>query len=145
MFGNTIDYVLCLLFNFLSLFTNVFFTVMYSDLEQDYINPSDLCTKVNSYMLPEVILHTVTTGMLLLTGSYWILAIQIPMLAYNAKTVFVDKDYQLDPLEVFRKVRDYKIRAFAKLGFYTFMFFVYLYLMITSIVNDDLVAEAQTL
>lgn len=30
-----------------NLFMQVFFAVMYSDLESDYINPVDLCNKLN--------------------------------------------------------------------------------------------------
>ncbi|RAL60035.1 hypothetical protein DID88_000661 [Monilinia fructigena] len=35
----------------------VFFTIMYSDLECDYINPIDLCNRLNTYIVPEAAVH----------------------------------------------------------------------------------------
>lgn len=40
-------YLAAVLLNAGNLFLQVFFSVMYSDLESDYINPVDLCNKVN--------------------------------------------------------------------------------------------------
>ncbi|KAK0486156.1 cornichon protein-domain-containing protein, partial [Armillaria novae-zelandiae] len=39
------------------LFCMVFFIIMFSDLECDYINPIDLCNKLNQFVLPENIAH----------------------------------------------------------------------------------------
>jgi hypothetical protein len=40
-------YIIALLANAANLFLQVYFAVMYSDLEADYINPIDLCNKLN--------------------------------------------------------------------------------------------------
>ena len=56
---------------------------MYSDLESDYINPIDLCTKLNQFTLPEMCAHGFLTVLFLLNGQWIALAINLPLLAYN--------------------------------------------------------------
>lgn len=40
-------YLAAVLLNAVNLFLQVFFAVMFADLESDYINPVDLCSKLN--------------------------------------------------------------------------------------------------
>ena len=57
----------------------------YSDLECDYINPIDLCNRLNSYILPEAAVHTFLTVLFLING-YWVaLILNLPLLAFNVK------------------------------------------------------------
>ena len=58
--------------------------IMYSDLESDYINPIDLCTKLNQFTLPERSAHAVLTLLFLLNGQWIALAINLPLFAFNA-------------------------------------------------------------
>jgi len=46
MSGEAWLYLFAVLINAVNLFLQVFFTIMYSDLECDYINPIDLCNRV---------------------------------------------------------------------------------------------------
>jgi hypothetical protein len=39
------------------LFAMVFFIIMFSDLECDYINPIDLCNRLNTFVLPVSVLY----------------------------------------------------------------------------------------
>jgi len=59
-------YLFSVVVNAVNLFMQVFFTIMYSDLEVtfascyanpqcDYINPIDLCNKLNMYIVPEMV------------------------------------------------------------------------------------------
>lgn len=51
----------------------------------DYINPIDLCNRLNTYIVPEAAVHAFLTALFLING-YWIaLVLNIPLLAYNAK------------------------------------------------------------
>jgi len=64
---------------------------MYSDLESDYINPIDLCTKLNQvgtrvltqFTLPEMAAHAFLTVLFLFHGQWVALMINLPLLAYN--------------------------------------------------------------
>jgi hypothetical protein len=51
----------------------------------DYINPIDLCNRLNTYIVPEAAVHAFITILFLVNG-YWIaLILNLPMLAWNAK------------------------------------------------------------
>jgi hypothetical protein len=59
--------------------------IRYSDLECDYINPIDLCNRLNAYIIPEAAVHAVLT-LLFLVNGYWIaLILNLPLLAFNVK------------------------------------------------------------
>lgn len=108
---------------------------MYSDLSCDYINPIDLCNKLNPYILPEIALHTFTTSMLLLTGNWISLFFNLPILAWNVKKV-LDKNTTLDATEIFRTVSRHQKESFVKLGLYMLLFFWYLFQMIATLIAD---------
>jgi hypothetical protein len=68
-----------------NLFLQVFFTIMYSDLECDYINPIDLCNRLNMYIVPEAGVHAFLTALFLING-YWLpLLLNLPLVAWNGK------------------------------------------------------------
>ena len=51
----------------------------------DYINPIDLCNRLNTYIVPEAAVQGFLTLLFLING-YWIaLALNLPLLAFNAK------------------------------------------------------------
>ena len=53
--------------------------------DSDYINPIDLCNRLNTYMVPEAAVHGFLTIMFLING-YWVaLVLNLPLAAYNAK------------------------------------------------------------
>ena len=57
------------------------------DLTQtsDYINPIDLCNRLNTYIIPEAAVHAFLTLLFLING-YWLpLILNLPLLAWNAK------------------------------------------------------------
>ncbi|ORZ31237.1 ER to Golgi transport-like protein [Catenaria anguillulae PL171] len=117
------------------LFAMVFFIIMFSDLECDYINPIDLCSKLNQYVLPEYAAHGFLTVAFLLTGSWTALILNLPLAAYHIKKV-MDQKHRYDPTEIFRTLQAHKREALAKLGFYLLCFFYYLYRMIVGLIAD---------
>lgn len=40
---------------------------MFSDLECDYINPIELCSRLNAFVIPEFIIQLILTALFLLT------------------------------------------------------------------------------
>jgi hypothetical protein len=51
----------------------------------DYINPIDLCNRLNTYIVPEAAVHGFLTFLFLING-YWIaLILNLPLLAWNGK------------------------------------------------------------
>lgn len=54
-------------------------------IHSDYINPIDLCNRLNTYIIPEAAVHAFLTALFLING-YWIaLILNLPLLAFNGK------------------------------------------------------------
>ncbi|KAL7272324.1 COPII-coated vesicle protein [Rhizina undulata] len=154
MSGEAWLYLIAVLLNAVNLFLQVFFTIMYSDLECDYINPIDLCNRLNTYIIPEAAVHGFLT-LLFLVNGYWVaLALNLPLLAFNIKKI-VDNAHLLDATEIFRTLNKHKKvyippppslriciantsqESFLKLGFHLVLFFFYLYSMIVALIRDE--------
>jgi len=136
MSGEAWLFLLAVLLNAVNLFLQVFFTIMYSDLECDYINPIDLCNRLNMYIVPEAGVHAFLTALFLING-YWLpLLLNLPLVVWNGKKIF-ENQHLLDATEIFRKLNTHKKESFIKLGFHLLMFFFYLYSMIVALIRDE--------
>lgn len=136
MSGESWLYLLAVLLNAANLFLQVFFTIMYSDLECDYINPIDLCNRLNTYILPEAAVHAILSFLFLINGYWMAFALNLPLLGYNIKK-YLDNAHLLDATEIFRTLNKHKKESFVKLGFHLVMFFFYLYSMIVALIRDE--------
>lgn len=55
----------------------------------DYINPIDLCNRLNAYIVPEAAVHGFLTFLFIING-YWVaIVLNLPLLAFNAKKYVV--------------------------------------------------------
>ncbi|ODV93258.1 hypothetical protein PACTADRAFT_61965 [Pachysolen tannophilus NRRL Y-2460] len=136
MFGGYLFFILAVILNSINLFGQVFFSIMYNDLESDYINPMELCNKLNQYIVPEGCVHLFLSVLLLIKGHWITFLINLPLLAYNANK-FYKKKYLLDATDIFRTLSSHKIESFVKLFFHFIMFFYYLYRMVFSLITED--------
>jgi len=118
------------------LFMMVFFTIMFSDLECDYINPIDLCNKLNQFVLPEMLAHSFLFFMFLINGSWIAALINIPLLVFNIQKISANR-HMYDATEIFKTIHQHKKECFIKLGFYLICFFYYLYRMIIALINES--------
>ncbi|KAI8612347.1 cornichon [Chytriomyces sp. MP71] len=119
----------------LLLFNMVFFIIMFSDLECDYINPIDLCNKLNQFVLPENIGHGILALVFLLNGAWISLLLNLPLVAINVNKI-MNHRHTYDATEIFRTLPQHKKECFFKLAFYLLSFFFYLYCMIVGLLAD---------
>jgi protein cornichon len=56
---------------------------MFSDLESDFINPIEMCQKLNTFVLPEYLLHAIMTGLFLLNFEIITVFLNIPLIGYH--------------------------------------------------------------
>ncbi|CAH7686585.1 cornichon [Phakopsora pachyrhizi] len=119
------------------LFTAVFYIIMFSDLECDYLNPIDLCNKLNQFVLPEMGAHMFLVLLFILGFQLIATVINAPLIAWNVNKV-VKKNHMYDATEIFRTLEKHKKESFFKLGFYLLTFFYYLYRMIHALVADEI-------
>lgn len=118
------------------LFCMVFFIIMFSDLECDYINPIDLCNKLNQFILPENAAHAFLTLLFLLSGQWTAFLINLPLVLFNGNKIY-SKTHMYDATEIFRTLPVHKREGFIKLGFYLLSFFYYLYRMIVALITES--------
>ncbi len=50
----------------------------------DYINPIDLCNRLNTYIIPEAAVHAFMTILFLINGYWLALFLNLPLIAWNA-------------------------------------------------------------
>ncbi|KIL68811.1 hypothetical protein M378DRAFT_21735 [Amanita muscaria Koide BX008] len=129
-------FLFAVLWSAVLLFGMVFFLIMFSDLESDYINPIDLCNKLNQFILPEYGAHAFLALCFLLSGQWFALLLNIPLVAYNVNKV-MNKYHMYDATEIFRTLEKDKKEIFFKLGFYLLSFFYYLYRMIAALIAEN--------
>lgn len=129
-------FIFSVIINAINLFFQVYFTIMYSDLECDYINPVELCNKLNVLIIPELGVHGFLTTLFLINGYWFSFLLNVPLFAFNINKI-VNKNYLLDATEIFRTLSKHKKESFIKLGFYLFLFFFYLYRMIIALIAED--------
>ncbi|MBW0488415.1 hypothetical protein O181_028130 [Austropuccinia psidii MF-1] len=118
------------------LFTAVFYIIMFSDLECDYMNPIDLCNKLNQFVLPEMGAHMFLVLMFVLGFQLIATLINAPLIAWNVNKA-MKKTHMYDATEIFRTLSQHKKESFFKLGFYLLSFFYYLYRMIYALVSEE--------
>lgn len=129
-------FILAVVANCINLFGQVHFTILYADLEADYINPIELCSKVNQLVVPEAALHAIISLLFLVNGYWFVFLLNLPVLAYNLNKIY-NKMQLLDATEIFRTLGKHKRESFMKLGFHLLMFFFYLYRMIMALIEGS--------
>ncbi|CEG77998.1 Putative ER-derived vesicles protein ERV14 [Rhizopus microsporus] len=117
MFGPIFLFITAVLLCVILLFLTIFFVIMFSDLECDYINPIDCCNKLNQFVLPEIGLQGFLCFLFLITGHWFPTLINLPVTLHNFKKVR-DRVHMYDATEIFRTLSNHKKESFIKLGFY---------------------------
>lgn len=119
------------------LFTSVYYLISYSDLEADYVNPIELCSKLNALVLPEYMAHLALTSVFLLSFNFRAVLWNAPLVAWHYAR-YSERRHWHDPTEIYRKVREHKQEAFVKLAFFLLSFGYYMYRMTWALVDSSL-------
>lgn len=124
------------------LFILVYYVITLSDLECDYLNPLECCSKLNFFVPTKLIAHGLLS-VLLLFNSQWVLtALSLPLLIYLLYEYLCVRQGNLgvyDPTEIhnkdqlWRHMRD----VLVYLLYYLISFFIYLYCLIIALLKGD--------
>ncbi|GJX64698.1 cornichon homolog 1 isoform X1 [Tanacetum coccineum] len=95
--------------------------VCLSDLENDLMNPYESSSRINSVVLPEMVLHCAGSALLLLTGFWFLFLLTLPITIYSSMK-YMNKQHLIDVTEVFRYLDAEKKYRIAKLVLYAFVF-----------------------
>jgi hypothetical protein len=131
---DTVVFLIALLIGALLLFGQVFYLIMFSDLECDFMNPIEMCNRLNALTLPEYFIQAFLSVMFLLSFNLVPLVLHSILTAYHYLK-WTRKDYIYDATEIFRQIPKHKIESFVKLMFYLLSFFYFLYRFVVSLVD----------
>ncbi|XP_069744092.1 protein cornichon homolog 4 [Narcine bancroftii] len=123
------------------IFLAVYFIITLSDLECDYINARACCSKLNKWVLPELVGHGAVSVLMVLSLHWFILLLNLPVTAWNVYRYFSVPSGNVgvfDPTEIHNRglLKTHMKEAMIKLGFHLLCFFIYLYSMILALIND---------
>lgn len=124
------------------LFLSVYVVITLSDLECDYLNAQQCCSKLNDWIVPEILAHGLLT-VLLIVHWHWILfLINLPMICWQVYKYMTVPSGNLgiyDPTEIHNRgnLKKHMRDSMIRLAFYLLFFFVYLYCMIIALLTKD--------
>ncbi|KAF7990397.1 hypothetical protein HCN44_000202 [Aphidius gifuensis] len=135
-------FTLALLDTGIILFVLVYFVIILSDLECDYLNARQCCSRLNKWVIPKTVAHSVLNLCLLLYGHWILFLMNLPLtiwLWYEYLTVPKGNTGVFDPTEIHncRLLRRHTRDTMIYLGYYLVFFFIYLYCMIISLLKGD--------
>lgn len=117
------------------LFCSVYALILFADLTVDHINPIELCELVNRLVIPEYIGHAVLMVVIFMKGLLIPAFMNIPLTLFHAWR-YRERKHLLDNTAIFNEVEKERYICQIKLGHHLFMFFIYLYFFIMSLVTD---------
>lgn len=121
--GRITNYLLCLSFQLILLW----------DLECDYMNANQCCAKLNFWVIPKISLHVFVIICLLVAKSWWLTALNVPMilyLIYEGHWALPRSSLGLyDPGEIHNRgmIRLHIRNCILNCAFYLILFSLYLY------------------
>uniref|UniRef100_A0A1B6MN58 Cornichon n=1 Tax=Graphocephala atropunctata TaxID=36148 RepID=A0A1B6MN58_9HEMI len=124
------------------LFVLVYFVITLSDLECDYLNAQQCCSKLNTWVIPKLLAHVFVVLLFLLNG-WWILVLtNLPMIIwmiYEFVTVPSGNTGVYDPTEIHNRgqLKKHMRDCMIAVGWYLITFFIYLYCMIISLLKEN--------
>lgn len=124
------------------LFLLVYFMITLSDLECDYLNAQQCCSKLNAWVTPKLVTHTFLVFLLLIHGQLILTLVNLPMtlwLFYEYFSVPSGNMGVYDPTEIHNRgeLKRHTRNCLIYLGYYLIFFFLYLYCMIIALLKGD--------
>ncbi|KAK2580691.1 hypothetical protein KPH14_007788 [Odynerus spinipes] len=124
------------------LFLLVYFIITLSDLECDYLNAQQCCSKLNTWVIPKLVAHAFLVFLLLIHGQLMLTLVNLPMtlwLFYEFFGVPSGNMGVYDPTEIHNRgqLKRHTRDCMIYLGYYLIFFFIYLYCMIIALLKGD--------
>ena len=119
------------------MFMMVWRLVCFQDLEEDHLNPIDLCRKLNQLVVPEYAVQGALCLLFAVQGEWLALAWNLPIVLLHGYQV-ANGQHLLDSTSIFNNIRAQKNQSLGKLAWYVIAFFYFLYRMIHALVHQAL-------
>ncbi|XP_059616432.1 protein cornichon homolog 4 [Phlebotomus argentipes] len=124
------------------LFVLVYYVIILSDLECDYLNAQQCCSKLNFWVLPRAGAHVFLVIFLIINGHWWLVFFNFPLVTwiiYEIARIPSGNMGIYDPTEIHNRgmVQKHLRDCMINLVFYLMAFFIYLYCMIMAMLKGD--------
>lgn len=124
------------------LFLLVYFVITLSDLECDYLNAQQCCSKLNMWIVPKLVAHAFLEFLLITHGQLILALLNLPMTLWLFYEYFGVPSGNLgvyDPAEIHNRgqLKRHTRDCMIYLGYYLIYFFIYLYCMIIALLKGD--------
>jgi len=121
------------------LFLTVYFIITLSDLECDYLNARICCERLNKWVIPEIVAHTLMILTQLFTWHPLIVLFNAPLACWHIYRLYKKPAGYIgfyDPTEIHNRqnLKFYMKECMVKLATHLVFFFIYLYSMISLLV-----------
>uniref|UniRef100_A0A383VZH0 Uncharacterized protein n=1 Tax=Tetradesmus obliquus TaxID=3088 RepID=A0A383VZH0_TETOB len=123
---------------------NMYAIVCLTDLENDFINPFDLSSKMNRFVTHELVAHAVMAALLLLSGNWFSGACLAAVLAYMLH-LHTHRLLHVDTTDAFRQLPQQKKQRFILLGAHLLLFVLVVYRLIETALLTLLTAEGRAM
>lgn len=129
------------------LFLLVYYILTLSDLECDYLNAQECCDKLNYWLLPKYIAHSLVTFLLLVHGEFLLFVVSLPLFVWLSIEYFTVPQGNLgkyDPAEIHNggQLKKHLRDVMILIGYYLLSFFVYLYCFILALLKGNPISRS---
>nr|XP_043621787.1 protein cornichon homolog 1 [Erigeron canadensis] len=124
--------------------SNLYQIVCLTDLEADYLNPFESSARINTVIIPEMVVNGVLCALFLVTGHWFMFLLTLPITVYNYM-LYSKRRHLIDVTEVFRSLDAEKKYRIVKLAFYLLLFVLVIIRMVLAIVNHLIDDEEESI
>ncbi|XP_053980475.1 protein cornichon [Hylaeus anthracinus] len=135
------SYGVALIVDAFLIFFVIFHVIAFDELKTGYKNPIEQCNSLNPLVIPEYSLHILINVLFLISGQWFTLLLNIPLIAYHlwqySHRPVMSKPGLYDPTSIMNAqvLTSHEREGWIKLAFYLLSFFYYLYCMISSLIQ----------
>ncbi|XP_011199970.1 protein cornichon homolog 4-like [Bactrocera dorsalis] len=142
MLPETVTFSITLLVYGSILLLLIYYVLTLADLESDYLNAQECCSRLNFWVIPKFGIHALLCILLLLGGHWIMLLLNMPMaiwLGYELQRQPRDSLGVYDPIDIHSRglLKVHLRNCMIYLGYYFVMFFVAMYCLISSLIKGD--------
>ncbi|XP_049763410.1 protein cornichon homolog 4 [Schistocerca cancellata] len=124
------------------LFLLVYFVITLSDLECDYLNAQQCCSKLNFWTIPKIVAQLFIEVLLLLHGHWGLFLMNIPItgwFVWEYMKVPTGNTGVYDPTEIHNRgqLKRHMWHCMIYLCYFLVAFFIYLYCLIISLLKSS--------
>jgi hypothetical protein len=128
------------------MFLLVFFIITLSDLECDYLNAQECCSRLNFWNVPKLWVQLIIPVLLLVMGHWILVLINLPMCVWLIRKFYYIPSGNLgeyDPAEIHNagQLRKHMVDVCIHLGWQMVGFFLYLYCLLDAVMQEPVLIQ----